>query len=166
MLEDQCNVKKEFFPLFVPSNGKKALLVGGGTVALRRVKTLLLFRFDITVIAPEITDELKKLCEEGKIKIEHREFRDGDIEGQYLVIAATNIRAVNEKIGKLASEQMARDGELITRHPLLIQKAMADKLSDKISVIIAPPGSGGFIGSALIGEKINSNASATTEEGE
>ncbi len=71
-----------------------------------------------------------------------------------------------EKIGKLASEQMARDGELITRHPLLIQKAMADKLSDKISVIIAPPGSGGFIGSALIGEKINSNASATTEEGE
>ena len=102
MLEDQCNVKKEFFPLFVPSNGKKALLVGGGTVALRRVKTLLLFRFDITVIAPEITDELKELCEEGKIKIEHRAFRDGDIEGQYLVIAATNVRAVNEKIGKLA----------------------------------------------------------------
>ena len=35
------------------------------------------------------------------------------------------------------------DGELISKHPLLIQKALADKLSDKISVIIAPPGTDG-----------------------
>ena len=57
-----------------------------------------------------------------------------------------------DRIGKIATEQMARDGELITKHPLLIQKTMADKLSDKITVIIAPPStSGGFIGSALLG---------------
>ncbi|MFC4159075.1 SPFH domain-containing protein [Chitinimonas lacunae] len=57
-----------------------------------------------------------------------------------------------EKIAKLNSEQMARDGALISRHPLLIQKTMADKLSDKVSVIIAsPPADGGFIGSALVG---------------
>ena len=57
-----------------------------------------------------------------------------------------------EKVGKTTSEQMARDGALISRHPLLIQKTLADKLSDKISVIIAPPpADGGFIGSALIG---------------
>jgi len=57
-----------------------------------------------------------------------------------------------EKIGKTTSEQMARDGALITRHPLLIQKTMADKLSDKIQVIIAPtPADGGFIGAALLG---------------
>ena len=41
-------------------------------------------------------------------------------------------------VGKVASEQMAREGALISKHPLLIQKTMADKLSDKISVIIAP----------------------------
>ena len=56
-----------------------------------------------------------------------------------------------EQIGKVTSAQMQRDGELISRHPLLIQKALADKLSDKISVIIAPPGDGSFIGSALLG---------------
>jgi regulator of protease activity HflC (stomatin/prohibitin superfamily) len=57
-----------------------------------------------------------------------------------------------EAIGKVAAEQMAREGELITRNPLLIQKTMADKLSDKVSVIIAPaPTDGGFIGSALLG---------------
>ncbi|MDK2123360.1 SPFH domain-containing protein [Parachitinimonas caeni] len=57
-----------------------------------------------------------------------------------------------EKVGKVASEQLARDGALIAKNPLLIQKTLADKLSDKISVIIAPPpADGGFIGSALLG---------------
>ncbi|MBI3346266.1 MAG: prohibitin family protein [Burkholderiales bacterium] len=55
------------------------------------------------------------------------------------------------QIGKANAAQMAAEGELITRHPLLVQKAMADKLSDKVQVIIAPPGSGGFIGNALLG---------------
>ena len=57
-----------------------------------------------------------------------------------------------DRIGKIASEQLARDGALISKNPLLIQKTMADKLSDKITVIIAPtPADGGFIGSALLG---------------
>ncbi len=57
-----------------------------------------------------------------------------------------------ERVGKVQSEQMQRDGELITKHPLLIQKTLADKLSDKVSVIIAPPpANGGFIGNTLLG---------------
>jgi regulator of protease activity HflC (stomatin/prohibitin superfamily) len=56
------------------------------------------------------------------------------------------------QLGKLGVEQMAAEGVLLTRHPLLVQKAMADKLSDKIQVIIAsPPAAGGFIGNALLG---------------
>ena len=67
-----------------------------------------------------------------------------------------------DKVGKSTSEQMAREGDLITRHPLLIQKTMADKLSDKIQVIIAsPPASGGFIGAALLGSR-DAAAPATT----
>jgi regulator of protease activity HflC (stomatin/prohibitin superfamily) len=59
-----------------------------------------------------------------------------------------------EKINKTTSEQMEREGALISQNPLLIQKAMADKLSDKVQVIIAsPPAQGGFIGSNLIGAK-------------
>jgi len=57
-----------------------------------------------------------------------------------------------DRVGKINSEQMAREGVLVTRHPLLIQKTMADKLSDKITVIIAPPStSGGFVGAGLLG---------------
>ena len=57
-----------------------------------------------------------------------------------------------EKIGKATAEQMEREGALVTRHPLLVQKALADKLSDKIQVIIAPPpADNGFIGATLLG---------------
>jgi regulator of protease activity HflC (stomatin/prohibitin superfamily) len=66
-----------------------------------------------------------------------------------------------EQIGKVNSEQMARDGALLAQNPLLIQKSLADKLSDKISVIIAPPGTNGaFIGENLIGRLPAPNAAA------
>ncbi|MDN3578562.1 SPFH domain-containing protein [Chitinimonas viridis] len=75
-----------------------------------------------------------------------------------------------ERLGKTSSEQMARDGAVITKHPLLIQKTLADKLSDNISVIIAPPSAdGGFIGSGLIGKLPNAprqtDAESSSEAG-
>ena len=57
-----------------------------------------------------------------------------------------------QKVGKASAEQMEREGALVSRHPLLIQKTLADKLSDKIQVIIAPPpADSGFIGATLLG---------------
>ncbi|HWI36781.1 MAG TPA: SPFH domain-containing protein [Burkholderiales bacterium] len=56
------------------------------------------------------------------------------------------------QVGKANAEQMEREGALVSRHPLLVQKALVDKLSDKIQVIIAPPpADGGFIGATLLG---------------
>ena len=74
-----------------------------------------------------------------------------------------------ERVGKANAEQMEREGALVSRHPLLIQKALADKLSDKVQVIIAPtPADGGFIGSALLGGQKRASAGAgsrmTSEE--
>jgi regulator of protease activity HflC (stomatin/prohibitin superfamily) len=70
-----------------------------------------------------------------------------------------------DRVGKVASEQMAREGALISKHPLLIQKTMADKLSDKISVIIAPPSTNGdFIGASLLGTTRNGKAGNDREE--
>ncbi len=48
---------------------------------------------------------------------------------------------------------MAREAALIQKNPLLIQKTLADKLSDKIQVIIAPPQAGGFFAGGLIGQR-------------
>lgn len=66
-----------------------------------------------------------------------------------------------DRVGKVNAEQMAREGALVTKHPLLIQKTLADKLSDKIQVIIAPPPTNGdFIGAALLGGHRNAQAGA------
>jgi len=59
-----------------------------------------------------------------------------------------------EVTGKAASEQLAREGTVVSRNPLLIQKALADKLSDKVQVIIAPP-QAGFVAAGLLGIKAN-----------
>jgi regulator of protease activity HflC (stomatin/prohibitin superfamily) len=66
-----------------------------------------------------------------------------------------------EKVGQAGAEQMAREGTLLSRHPLLIQKTLADKLSDKVQVIIAPPGSGGgFLAANLLGGGHDGGAAA------
>jgi regulator of protease activity HflC (stomatin/prohibitin superfamily) len=77
---------------------------------------------------------------------------DGEAKARQRLAEAEAFRM--QKVGLASAEQMAREGALLTRHPLLIQKAMADKLSDKVQVIIAPtPTDGSFIGSALLGSK-------------
>jgi hypothetical protein len=53
--------------------------------------------------------------------------------------------------GKANAAQLERDSVLIARNPLLIQKTLADKLSDKIQVIVAPPAAGGFFAGGLLG---------------
>ena len=71
-----------------------------------------------------------------------------------------------DKVGKINSEQMAREGVVITRHPLLIQKTMADKLSDKITVIIAPPATdGGFLAAGLLGGAPRASAQRMSAKG-
>jgi len=73
-------------------------------------------------------------------------------------------------VGKANAGQMEREGVLITHYPLLIQKTLADKLSDKVQVIIAPtPAAGRFIGSNLIGEDaltgaVNAATTANTHQ--
>lgn len=60
------------------------------------------------------------------------------------------------QLGQVAAAQMAREGQLISRHPLLVQKALVDKLADKVQVIVAPPGVPGQLFAHLTG-----NAGAT-----
>jgi regulator of protease activity HflC (stomatin/prohibitin superfamily) len=58
-----------------------------------------------------------------------------------------------EHVGKANAEQLAREGAIVTAHPLLIQKTLAEKLSDKVQVIIAPPNHEGLISTVLNGGK-------------
>jgi hypothetical protein len=65
-----------------------------------------------------------------------------------------------EVTGKANGAQMERDSVLIAKNPLLIQKMLADKLSDKIQVIVAPPSAGGFFAGGLLGMQSRGAAAA------
>lgn len=57
-----------YFPLFVNLEGKSVLVVGGGTIAARRVRTLLEFGCEIRVVAPKISDEMKELVHSRRVQ--------------------------------------------------------------------------------------------------
>ena len=78
-----------YFPFFMDIRHKKCVIVGGGTVALRKIEKLILFEPDITIVAPEISDEI--ILIQG-IRIIKREFIDSDIDGAFFVITATNAK--------------------------------------------------------------------------
>ena len=79
------------FPMFVNLKQKEVLVIGGGKVATRKVKTLLNFGPSITVIARQTTDLIDKLAQEGTIKLHKRSFNlKEDIKNRDVVIVATD----------------------------------------------------------------------------
>src|SRR5947209_334121 len=68
-----------------------------------------------------------------------------------------------DSTGKASAQQMAREAALIQKNPLLIQKTLADKLSDKIQVIIAPPQAGGFFAGGLLGQRMDRERAETAK---
>ncbi|MDR1812279.1 MAG: NAD(P)-dependent oxidoreductase [Candidatus Fibromonas sp.] len=92
--------QRTFFPLFVDISGRKALVVGGGNVAERRIKVLASFGVNITVISPEVTEYIERSSLSNTLCLIKRKYREGDIAAimPFLVIAATDERQVNHSI--------------------------------------------------------------------
>lgn len=84
------------FPLFIDLTGKRAVVVGGGTVGLRRAEVLARFGAEVTVISPSVIREA-----EG-IRHIPRPYADGDLAGAFLAVAATDDPEVNEAAGREA----------------------------------------------------------------
>jgi precorrin-2 dehydrogenase / sirohydrochlorin ferrochelatase len=86
-------------PLYIAClrlEGRSCLVVGAGDIGLEKVEGLLACDAEVTVIAPEATNAtLAELASEGSIRWERREFREEDLEGHFLAIAATNDTDVN-----------------------------------------------------------------------
>ena len=89
-----------YFPLFIPLEGRRVILIGAGKIAARRTAALLPFGSSITVIAPEACPELEDLASQGKITLLRREYRPGDMAGARLAVAASNSRKANRAAGE------------------------------------------------------------------
>ena len=91
-----------YFPFCIYIKNKKCVVVGGGTVALQKIEKLIMFEPKITVIAPEISDDILSI--EG-IRIIKRAFLDRDLDDVFFVITATNDGALNERIFRMCAEK-------------------------------------------------------------
>jgi len=90
----------KYYPVSLNIEGKKAVIVGGGTVAARKAGELLRCGASVTVISPEISDELKELIEENKERVAllKREYKEGDLKGSFLAFGATDSSTVNTAV--------------------------------------------------------------------
>ena len=88
------------YPIFVDLQQQPCLMVGGGQIALRKIRLLHSAGAKITVIAPELCDAIKQEFGESITHIK-REFKDHDISGYRLITAATNERSVNARVSEL-----------------------------------------------------------------
>lgn len=91
-----------YFPFFIDIENKKILVVGGGRVASRKIEKLSMFNPQITVVAPQVCDEIRTF---RNLIVNERNFMDDDINGCFAVVSATNDGRLNEHIFELCRER-------------------------------------------------------------
>jgi uroporphyrin-III C-methyltransferase / precorrin-2 dehydrogenase / sirohydrochlorin ferrochelatase len=82
-------------PVFLKLDGRPGLLVGAGNVALEKIASLLPTGVQLRVIAPKAAKEIRQLATEGKLEWIQRRFDVADLDGNFIVVAATNDPEVN-----------------------------------------------------------------------
>jgi precorrin-2 dehydrogenase/sirohydrochlorin ferrochelatase len=86
------------FPMFLKLEGRSCLVVGAGAIAASKILSLLESGARVTVVAPWASDELRKLAGDGKFRWLARAYEDRDLDGVFLVIAATSDGTVNRAV--------------------------------------------------------------------
>src|SRR6185437_7081287 len=85
-------------PVFLRLEGRRGLVAGAGTVALDKIASLLKTGLRLRVVAPEARAEVQALAAEGRIEWIPRAFEVADLDGNFVVIAATDLPEVNAEI--------------------------------------------------------------------
>jgi siroheme synthase-like protein len=85
-------------PVFLRLDRRPCVVVGAGTVALAKIESLHGAGAAITVVAPAAVPEVRELARRGALAWHQRKFETADLDGTFLVIAATNDSAVNHGV--------------------------------------------------------------------
>ena len=87
-----------YYPVYLNLRGKTCVIIGGGKVAEGKIAKLRDSGASVRLISLEVTPGLRQLAADGNIEWHEREFRSGDLNGAFIAIAATDQRAVNQRI--------------------------------------------------------------------
>jgi precorrin-2 dehydrogenase/sirohydrochlorin ferrochelatase len=86
--------EKRYYMACLDLAGRSCLVVGGGAVALEKIRSLLECGARVTVVAPQVVHELHEL----DVELVRRGYRESDLEGRFLVVAATSTTALNRRV--------------------------------------------------------------------
>ncbi|CAM2007759.1 NAD(P)-dependent oxidoreductase [Acanthopleuribacter pedis] len=133
-------MKPEFYPIFIDLRGRAALVVGAGEVGEQKIEPLLEAGAKVTVIAPWAKPAVAVWAEQGRLTYHARAFEEKDMDAAYfLVIAATDNRAVNKRIFEMA-ETAQRLVNVVDDPPLCNFIVPAIARSGPIQVAISSSG--------------------------
>jgi precorrin-2 dehydrogenase/sirohydrochlorin ferrochelatase len=90
------------YPVALILDGRRCLVVGGGAIADGKLDALLDSGALVTVVSPEARPRISALAAEGRLTLQQRPFQPADLDGAFLVIAATDDRAVNAAVARQA----------------------------------------------------------------
>jgi len=100
--EEVSGMKKsqigQYYPVNLNICGRRCIVIGGGEVALRKVQILLEYGAEVDVISPELDLRLIKLAKDNQIRTFARDYKDGDLEGSFIVVAATDSDEINSQV--------------------------------------------------------------------
>jgi precorrin-2 dehydrogenase/sirohydrochlorin ferrochelatase len=99
----------KYYPVFLRVAGRRCVVIGGGEVAERKVRSLLAAGGRVTVVSPVVTPGLATLAAGGEIEHAARPYRHGDLAGTLLAYAATDDEALHQSI----SEEAEASGVLL-----------------------------------------------------
>jgi len=91
-----------YYPISLNLSGKKCVVVGGGVVALRKVRGLLEHGANVEVISPSVCSEISALAEAGEIGVKVKRYEHGDLDDAFLVIVATAESDTNREVAREA----------------------------------------------------------------
>ena len=93
------------FPIFLEIKNKPVLVIGGGDIALRKIKLLIKSKPNLTVVAKNFCEEILDLKDRYSIDIIQKDFHPDDIEFPMIIIAATNNKLLNKQIAKIGRKK-------------------------------------------------------------
>ena len=94
-----------YYPVFLDIADKPVVVIGGGNVALQKVEGLVDAAAQVTVVSPELNEEIQKLRDDGKIMHIKRPYQRGDLEGYDLAFVATDDYEENRRVWQEGRER-------------------------------------------------------------
>lgn len=93
------------YPVMLEVRGRRCVVIGGGSVGEGKVRGLVSAGAHVILISPEVSPGLKELAELGVVSVVRRPYRNGDLSGAFLAIAATDDEVINAEIHREAERE-------------------------------------------------------------